>query len=251
MRLGQIEMKNQRKEKEKQERLARERREEQAAAEYNPWGRGGAGAPLRNEGGQIVADYRSMRNHKSPTHPPKPPPFAHDQPPAFQLGRGRGQQPTVSQAMAHASHQRQGAPGHAGGGGGGGGGQGEVRHTRFQFSALSPEKQTEVMQKQAAREALQQQLREQIEEKQRRKAAEKEAEREWDRYAQRRSHHSALPCHVTYTLHLGCGALCLAGRRLPASHVSVPSLPTTCRRRKTNRRTRSVATPAQHVVCVP
>ena len=28
-----------------------------------------------------------------------------------------------------------------------GGGQGEVRHTRFQFSALSPEKQTEVMQK--------------------------------------------------------------------------------------------------------
>ena len=35
-----------------------EEREEAAAAEYNPWGRGGGGAPLRDEHGEVVSDLR-------------------------------------------------------------------------------------------------------------------------------------------------------------------------------------------------
>jgi len=56
----QIELKNQRKEREKQERIARERREAEEARNYQPWGRGGAGAPLRNADGSIRADIRCV-----------------------------------------------------------------------------------------------------------------------------------------------------------------------------------------------
>ncbi|XP_053395672.1 trichohyalin-like [Mercenaria mercenaria] len=69
-------------EKERQERLDRKMDEE--IATYNPWGKGGGGAPIRDEHGNPIADlrsvqkggpgsYRSPRGHISPTYSPRPP----------------------------------------------------------------------------------------------------------------------------------------------------------------------------------
>ena len=36
-------------------------REEREAANYNPWGRGGGGAPMRDNMGNLATDLRHMR----------------------------------------------------------------------------------------------------------------------------------------------------------------------------------------------
>ena len=54
-----------------------EEREERAAAGYNPWGRGGGGAPLRDADGAVVSDLRGrgLSAENTPErHPPPPPP---------------------------------------------------------------------------------------------------------------------------------------------------------------------------------
>ena len=58
----QIEEKKMRTEAEKQERRAREAKEEADMRNYNPWGKGGAGAPLRDMHGNIVADLHKLRD---------------------------------------------------------------------------------------------------------------------------------------------------------------------------------------------
>jgi hypothetical protein len=46
---------------EREERIARERKEEAEAAAYNPWGRGGGGAPLRDPTGAVITELRGLR----------------------------------------------------------------------------------------------------------------------------------------------------------------------------------------------
>lgn len=46
---------------EREARIARERQEELEAAAYNPWGRGGGGAPLRDPTGGVITELRGRR----------------------------------------------------------------------------------------------------------------------------------------------------------------------------------------------
>lgn len=57
----QIQDKARRKVLEREERIARERKEEAEAAAYNPWGRGGGGAPLRDPTGAVITELRGLR----------------------------------------------------------------------------------------------------------------------------------------------------------------------------------------------
>eukprot|EP00949_MAST-11_sp_MAST-11-sp1_P000113 g113.t1 len=57
---GQIRERKAREARAKQESRNRERKAEMEAASYNPWGRGGAGAPLRDDTGKIVTDLRDL-----------------------------------------------------------------------------------------------------------------------------------------------------------------------------------------------
>ncbi|RDD37398.1 Centrosome and spindle pole associated protein 1 [Trichoplax sp. H2] len=54
-----LEMEN-RKKQEKKRREAEELKKEQEIYDYNPWGKGGGGAPLRDRHGRIVADLKRM-----------------------------------------------------------------------------------------------------------------------------------------------------------------------------------------------
>ncbi|GAQ79893.1 hypothetical protein KFL_000400370 [Klebsormidium nitens] len=54
---------------EREARIARERREEQEAAAYNPWGRGGGGAPLRDPTGGIITELRGRRTQPDQASP--------------------------------------------------------------------------------------------------------------------------------------------------------------------------------------
>lgn len=49
-----------RKRLEKQKREAAEIKKEKEISEYNPWGKGGGGAPLRDTRGRVVADLKKM-----------------------------------------------------------------------------------------------------------------------------------------------------------------------------------------------
>ena len=65
----QIRLKDQRKKEEKLKQQQIERKE--AAQIYDPFGKGGAGAPLKTQDGETVAGFRRMRTqatHQSPTH---------------------------------------------------------------------------------------------------------------------------------------------------------------------------------------
>lgn len=66
------------KRKEKEEKERYDRKIEQEAANYNPWGKGGAGAPIRDSGGQLVANLRTLKQYNdeginvSPREQPPP-----------------------------------------------------------------------------------------------------------------------------------------------------------------------------------
>jgi hypothetical protein len=56
----QIELKRQRKEKEKKEQLEWERKKDLEMLQFNPFGRGGNGAPIKDKKGKIVANLRTL-----------------------------------------------------------------------------------------------------------------------------------------------------------------------------------------------
>ena len=85
----QIEEKRRKKEKLEHERRQREAKEAAEEAAYNPWGRVGAGAPLRDDTGQLHADLR-LKNAATEQPEPPPPP----QPPAAQLQSPLPSQPS-------------------------------------------------------------------------------------------------------------------------------------------------------------
>ncbi|XP_078602711.1 centrosome and spindle pole-associated protein 1-like isoform X6 [Branchiostoma floridae x Branchiostoma japonicum] len=94
----QMRLRDIKKQKEKEEKERYDRKLEAEAMNYNPWGKGGGGAPLRNNDGKVVADLRKMHiqneedqlsprneysdkpvvnlevNMASLTEPPRPPP---------------------------------------------------------------------------------------------------------------------------------------------------------------------------------
>jgi hypothetical protein len=99
----QVRLKKERVQREKDEVTRRERIKDAEIAEYDPWGKGGGGAPLRDAGGNVHADLRGVdihaSNQKQNQHQHSP-------------GRGGYQ----------GGHQG-GGGGYHGGGDGGGGGQ--------------------------------------------------------------------------------------------------------------------------------
>ena len=68
---AQMREKEERVKREKQEKAERERREEEDARNYNPWGRGGGGAPMRDETGHILAN-RKQALQQALAGPPAP-----------------------------------------------------------------------------------------------------------------------------------------------------------------------------------
>ncbi|GBG33748.1 Centrosome and spindle pole-associated protein 1 [Hondaea fermentalgiana] len=64
----QIALKNERKAQEKLELQREQQRERQEIANYNPFGKGGAGAPLRDSHGGLIANLRTQSTLTSPTH---------------------------------------------------------------------------------------------------------------------------------------------------------------------------------------
>lgn len=58
---SQIAEKGHREDKERRRMISRETKEVMEAQTYDPWGKQGAGAPLRDEKGEVVADIRSFR----------------------------------------------------------------------------------------------------------------------------------------------------------------------------------------------
>ena len=143
----QIREKAERKAREKRAQEERELREEREAAEYNPWGKAGGGAPVRDDRGHVVTNLKDMHNDandrrdnadafRSP--PRREPPRRPETPPNERAGGGLYQSP-------------------------------RVHNFRSDKSNMLPH---EVEQKQRAQEELQNALAQQIEEKKRRKEAE-------------------------------------------------------------------------------
>jgi|AntAceMinimDraft_11_1070367.scaffolds.fasta_scaffold52463_1 hypothetical protein len=60
-----VRLKKERVRRETDEVTRRERMKDAEIAEYNPWGKGGCGAPLRDAGGNLVADLRGAEKHGS------------------------------------------------------------------------------------------------------------------------------------------------------------------------------------------
>ncbi|KAK3281798.1 hypothetical protein CYMTET_10427 [Cymbomonas tetramitiformis] len=61
----QIREKQERKERELQQRKKQDMLDDEAMAAYNPWGKGGAGAPLRDQKGAVVTDLSAMHHHNA------------------------------------------------------------------------------------------------------------------------------------------------------------------------------------------
>lgn len=59
----QVALKNERKEREAAEARRHEARQEAEANAYSPWGRGGAGAPLRDVDGRVISSLQVRWRH--------------------------------------------------------------------------------------------------------------------------------------------------------------------------------------------
>lgn len=151
---------NARKEIAKQEKERYERRIEQQAANYNPWGKGGGGAPIRDSTGHLVANLRTLKqmNDQGVNMSPR------DQPPSvetrFEATNDSFQSPRTS-AVTEASPMMQAAGQIAG-------------RTGFGRSDPLKEAQPQDDLKKAARLEYQEYLRKQVEEKEKKKKEELE-----------------------------------------------------------------------------
>ena len=171
----------------KQERLADERKAREAA-NYNPWGRGGGGAPLKDDGGNVVTDLNDLKALQK----------------AHNMGAGYTVDGMPADVQPGAYNRAVGpkgsdAPDYGGDGGGGYPPDGGQDYSQWQGQAeqqvpggnavgkfdrndglrdlygyLTPEERNA---KARRAEQIQRDLQDQIEEKRRRKKAEKERER--------------------------------------------------------------------------
>ena len=61
---NEIKEKEDKKRREKEDRMRRDKEELQKQIEYNPFGKGGAGAPLRDVNGQIIVNRKQQVNQQ-------------------------------------------------------------------------------------------------------------------------------------------------------------------------------------------
>ena len=159
----QIREKAERKAREKREKEERELKEEREAANYNPWGKGGGGAPVKDDRGNVVTNLKDMRHDANERR---------DNPDAYQRSPHRGPS-TPPRHRPNDDHDHGG-----GGGGGGGGGDFSQISPRFRFrSDYANMLPHEMEAKHRAQEDLQSALERQIAEKKRQKEEEKAREK--------------------------------------------------------------------------
>ena len=142
----QIREKAERKEREKRAKQERELREEREAANYNPWGKGGGGAPVKDDRGNVVTNLKDMRHdandrRDNPDAYRSPPPRARNNDGGggggYGGGGGHGGDPHRPSTPPRHQHDQQHPGGGGGGdngvGGGGGGGADFQGSPRFHF----------------------------------------------------------------------------------------------------------------------
>eukprot|EP00960_Hanusia_phi_P043457 756059-Hanusia_phi.AAC.1 len=162
---AQIEEKKERERKRRQEERDYDVRIEKSIEGYDPWGRAGAGAPHRDEEGNVIADLRAkglpaISGEKSLV--------AYDKFYGMENGRGAG--------GGGGGGEGWGGGGRGGGGGGGLGGGGrneEQRRWSNSFEGREFEEEQEREQKNLKQQMLRRDLEEQIEEKKRQKERER------------------------------------------------------------------------------
>lgn len=159
----QMQEREEKKRKEKEEKERYDRKIEQEAANYNPWGKGGAGAPIRDSGGHLVANLRTLKQYNnegvnvSPREQPPPVETRFDLPASndpYLSPRQRGNFQTSPVQAAELS--------------------GNVPRTTFGRSDPLKETQPQDDLKRAARLEYQELLRKQVEEKEKKKKEELE-----------------------------------------------------------------------------
>ena len=179
----QVQERKDRERKVKEDDIIAERRARNEAVKYDPWGRGGGGAPLRDDTGKIVTDLREVHGAaKAGGLSPKifraqeHNPYFQQQQQQQQLNRGQQQgggfQETMSgtMSMRNPENGRMMTPP---------GGYGRLAY-------VAPEQAREIAEAERKREELKQTLRVQIEMKRRQKQIEKQKRAEEERREEER-----------------------------------------------------------------
>ena len=153
----QVRLKAEAKEREKRERFERDARERREIARYDPWGKGGGGAPMRDQGGNVVTNLKDLRDdyNERQLNPGMPPPDYHYDP------RSPG-----GPAADHVGNL--------------------MIQGRFRDGQIGDVDPRELAAKHRQRDELAHALEQQIEEKRRKKEAEKQREAEEDLKEERR-----------------------------------------------------------------
>ena len=211
----QVEERKARERKAKQLEMEDERRAQKQANQHNPWGRGGAGAPLTDERGHMITDLRDV--HEVGNLGGLSPKFD-------RLHGGSNMDGGGNMSSLGTNYQRvpsYGSPsrltrnglvrqdggGHGGHGGGGHGGGGSsmlpptlTGNGRFRMSNAPPEKQMEYTARATKQEALKSVLSVQIEEKKQRQKLDKQRRMEMERREEERVRRELAEMTLQYQL---------------------------------------------------
>eukprot|EP00741_Cyanophora_paradoxa_P024443 tig00022075_g23600.t1 len=152
------------------------RAQQEAPEIYDPWGKAGAGAPIRDAAGNIIANRRAQQPGAAGPAPPGPQP-----PPPQEYGYS-GYPQAPDQFGYGAAPPGRAPPGYeAASPGGGAPAVNPDDHSRFKFEQQPTWVQDEMRRKAKAQSDMQAALQEQMEEKKRQKEAEKRRQEEEDR----------------------------------------------------------------------
>ncbi|XP_078700845.1 centrosome and spindle pole-associated protein 1-like isoform X4 [Branchiostoma floridae x Branchiostoma belcheri] len=193
----QMRLRDIKKQKEREEKERYDRKLEAEAMNYNPWGKGGGGAPLRNSDGRVVADLRKMHiqneedqlsprneysdkpvvnlevNMASLTEPPRPPP------------KESQDQDAIGQFLTNRNESQY--PGHGGGSGGNNTSEALNMYTyKSPFARKNKVFEDEGSEQKTQRDEYQSELQRQVEEKKRRQEEEKRKQKEEEEREERR-----------------------------------------------------------------
>ncbi|XP_066273548.1 centrosome and spindle pole associated protein 1-like isoform X3 [Branchiostoma lanceolatum] len=199
----QMRLRDLKKQKERDEKERYDRKLEAEAQNYNPWGKGGGGAPLRNSDGRVVADLRKMHiqneedqlsprneysdkpvvnlevNMASLTEPPRQPPIKESQDPD-----------AITQFLANHNQNvgnRTQYPGHDGGSGSNNTSEALNMYTyKSPFARKNKVFEDEDNEQKNQRDEYQSELQRQVEEKKRRQEEEKRKQKEEEDREERR-----------------------------------------------------------------
>ena len=144
-------MKEARKKREREISMRQQQKEAQEMATYNPWGRGGGGAPLRDAAGDVIASFRHVNEDGRVE--------AYRVESEQQYGSQTGMMPqgAMPSQIAHAGAGRPrpipldtrldtlGAPADNINNNNNSGGDETQAHSRFRFALASPERQSDIL----------------------------------------------------------------------------------------------------------